>query len=52
MALEDRKQDRPSYDVSPKSAGLLDSREDWLIFLAGVVISVGVLYETYVRQAR
>jgi hypothetical protein len=59
MGLENRKRDRPNYDAGsgshdgrPKSGMLPESRDDWLITLAGIAISVGVFYDVYLRQTR
>jgi hypothetical protein len=31
---------------------LPESRDDWVITLAGIAISVGVFYDVYLRQTR
>jgi hypothetical protein len=59
MVFGDRKRDRPnhdagsgSYDGRPRSSVLPESRDDWVITLAGIAISVGVFYDVFLRQAQ
>jgi hypothetical protein len=52
MALQNQRQRRPKPEPTPERAGPFGSREDHLVVLAGVVITVGVLYDVYRRQTR